>query len=141
MPRITATPLTTLAAMLLSVFLSLFPAAPAPAGEATYTCYCDDYCGNGGLGARAGKVMAGAQASTLESYFGLQRAGYSSATGWTCLRETASYTCDEVEFTPQAALTRYGTDAPASCKADITSGRAGGARAPATPRRTRADRG
>ena len=106
----------------------------ASAAEPTYTCYCEEECGNGGLGANAGNVVPGAQSATLRSYFGLQRSGYSAATGWTCLRESARYSCQEDSLTPRQALVRFGSDAPDACA--LSGAEAPSDRAPArSPKR------
>ena len=118
---------------------SLALAAPAEATTAaTYTCYCEEDCGNGGLGANAGKVVPGAQSATLKSYFGLQRSGHSDATGWTCLKESTRYSCQETSLTPRQALLRYGSDAPATC--GVSGAKGSPARDPATPPKRSAGR-
>ena len=58
---------------------------PADASAETYVCTCPAGCGNGGVGANAGKVMRGIKRKQLPRLFGLNGPGRSKRTGWTCV--------------------------------------------------------
>ena len=97
--------------------LSTAVAAPAEAGGETYACYCEGYCGNGGVGANPGKLMTGMGDDVLEIYFGVTDNGSSMRTGWTCLSEASNYACQDVDAVIAAAdaLQTYEGDAAGVC--------------------------
>jgi hypothetical protein len=92
-------------------------AAPEASASETYSCYCEGYCGNGGVGANPGKLMSGMSESVLEDYFGVTGSGLSTQTGWACMAESQSYACEGASATHSAssALQAYGRDTPEVC--------------------------
>jgi len=111
-----------------AIALTTIAAATIPTAQAeTYSCYCEGYCGNGGVGANPDTLMSSMDSSTLEDYFALTASGHSSQTGWTCMTESANYSCDAstgAVVTAGDALKSLGEDALtcAQTDADLSAG-------------------